>query len=449
MKRFVYCLMAACSILQFVGCEKADNEPNVLVETNPTPVFFIVKDTEGNNLLDADYDGNILNNDITITVNNGATYSITTTESAPNSSTSAGLYLGNVKVENIDTPCLEYWFIHHTDGDKRQHFRIDWGDGTSDIVEVSYYFTTHNQGKDIVSHKTVWVNGELNNEDSFIATIVKADKWATETDEISELVNGCKDFDAETLLVGLEGKWMLDSLLIYDDEWAKITTPLLVMGEDYVDGRAYSYFTFAADGTGYRYVNYPEPDMEPETLEFNWTYDTESRKLKLTGDYKNEWSVTGYSNDYIVLDQISREGWNYRTILKRQAEGDVPTVISYMEYTLSGTQCEWQLPLLNNNAIIVDSDEDLTKYITSENGDSYPYVDFTKYTMIIANGGTPQGISDVIIDSFQQITEAEYNLNIRVLMTMTDAPELWVKALLVDKWDRPSTVNLNVEIIGQ
>ena len=82
--------MAACSILQFVGCEKADNEPNVLVETNPTPVFFIVKDTEGNNLLDADYDGNILNNDITITENNGAIYSITTAESAPNSSTSAG-----------------------------------------------------------------------------------------------------------------------------------------------------------------------------------------------------------------------------------------------------------------------------------------------------------------------------------------------------------------------
>ena len=280
-------------------------------------------------------------------------------------------------------------------------------------------------------------------------TITNEGSWYYHTEAINELLEGCKDFDAETLLAGIEGKWMPDSLLIYDDEWVNITTPLLVMGEDYVDGRAYSYYTFATDGTGSRYVNYPGPDMEPETLEFSWTYNAESGKLTLSGDYNNEWSVTGYSNNYIVLDQISREGWNYRTILKRQAEVDVPTVISYMEYTLSGTQCEWQLPLLNNNAIIVDSDEDLTKYITSENGDSYPHVDFTKYTMIIANGGTPQGISDVIIDSFQQITEAEYNLNIRVLMTMTDAPELWVKALLVDKWDRPSTVNLNVEIIGQ
>ena len=60
-------LMAACSILQFVGCEKQD-EVQVLVDTNPTPVYFVVKDAEGNNLLDVDYDGNILNNDIEITV---------------------------------------------------------------------------------------------------------------------------------------------------------------------------------------------------------------------------------------------------------------------------------------------------------------------------------------------------------------------------------------------
>lgn len=123
------------------------------------------------------------------------------------------------------------------------------------------------------------------------------------------------------------------------------------------------------------------------------------------------------------------------------------TNVPYMEYSLWGTQCEWQLPDYNNSIIVVDSDEELARYITSESGGKYPAVDFTKYTMIIAGGGTPQGISDVIIDSFQQITEAEYNLNIRVLMTMTDAPELWAKALLVDKWDKLCMVNLEVKTI--
>lgn len=164
MKRFIFYLMAACSILQFVGCEKADNEQNVLVDTNPTPLYFIVKDTNGNNLLDADYEGNILNNDIEITVNGGERYGVATTEVIPDGE-NRGLY--------IDKQCLEYWFIHHTEGDKRQHFEIDWGDGTSDIVEVSYYFTTHNQGKDIVSHKKVWVNGVVKTEGSFVTTIIK------------------------------------------------------------------------------------------------------------------------------------------------------------------------------------------------------------------------------------------------------------------------------------
>ena len=164
--------MAACSILQFVGCEKVVNEPNVLVDTNPTPLYFIVKDTDGNNLLDADYEGNILNNDIEITVNGGERYGVATTEVIPDGE-NHGLYLSSIKVEDIDTPCLEYWFIHHTEGDKRQHFEIDWGDGTSDVVEVSYYFTTHNQGKDIVSHIKVWVNGVVNTEGSFVTTIIK------------------------------------------------------------------------------------------------------------------------------------------------------------------------------------------------------------------------------------------------------------------------------------
>lgn len=152
-------------------------------------------------------------------------------------------------------------------------------------------------------------------------TITNEGSWYYHTEAINELLETCKDFDAETLIAGIEGKWETNSLLIYDDEWKSITTPLRLNGVDYVaDGGIYSYFNFAADGTGYRYVDYPEPSLEPQTLEFSWAYDAESGKLTLSGDYNNVWSVTGYNDYYIVLDQISREGWNYRTILKRRAE---------------------------------------------------------------------------------------------------------------------------------
>lgn len=121
---------------------------------------------------------------------------------------------------------------------------------------------------------------------------------------------------------------------------------------------------------------------------------------------------------------------------------DVP----YLEYSLWGTRCEWQLPS-DNSLIVVNNDEELSRYITSTSGESYPAIDFSRYTMIIAHGGTPQGIRQITIESLKQLSEVEYILNITVAMTMTDAPELWTKALLVDKWDKLCKVNLNVEII--
>ena len=95
----------------------------------------------------------------------------------------------------------------------------------------------------------------------------------------------------------------------------------------------------------------------------------------------------------------------------------------------------------------VYSDEELARYITSESGGKYPAVDFTKYTMIIAGGGASRGIYDVIVDSLQQLSDTEYSLNISVVMSKTDAPELWTKALLVDKWDKLCKVHLDVETI--
>lgn len=119
--------------------------------------------------------------------------------------------------------------------------------------------------------------------------------------------------------------------------------------------------------------------------------------------------------------------------------------IPFVEYSLWGTTCEWQLPQLNNSVIIVNSNEELARYIQSESQESYPSVDFEKYTMIIAHGGTPQGIYDTIVESLQQVSETEYQLNIDVVMTMTDAPELWAKALLVDKWDKLYNIDLCVD----
>lgn len=123
-----------------------------------------------------------------------------------------------------------------------------------------------------------------------------------------------------------------------------------------------------------------------------------------------------------------------------------PTDIAYKEYTLYGSSCDWNLPDDYNNVIVVDSDEELARYITSESGESYPTVDFSKYTMIIAHGYSLNGISEKRIDSFQRVSATEIALNISIYRNMADVVEPWTIALLVDKWDRLYNIVLDVDM---
>ena len=122
-----------------------------------------------------------------------------------------------------------------------------------------------------------------------------------------------------------------------------------------------------------------------------------------------------------------------------------PTDITYKEYTLYGSSCDWNLPDDYNNVIVVDSDEELARYIVSESGENFPAVDFSKYTMIIAHGYSLNGISNKQIESFQRVSATEIALNIAIYQDMTDVVEPWTIALLVDKWDRLYNINLDVD----
>ena len=122
-----------------------------------------------------------------------------------------------------------------------------------------------------------------------------------------------------------------------------------------------------------------------------------------------------------------------------------PTNITYKEYTLYGSSCDWNLPNVYNNVIVVDSDEELARYITSESGESSPTVDFSKYTMIIAHGYSLNGISEKRIDSFQRVSATDIALNISIYRNLADVVEPWTIALLVDKWDKLYNIDLCVD----
>lgn len=149
------------------------------------------------------------------------------------------------------------------------------------------------------------------------AIITTRGSWYYENEAINELLEGCKDFDSDTLVSGLVDEWGRDSYLKYNDDWSKIIEPYRVIGYDYIDGLAYEKYNFNADGTGWHSVNPTEPDMETMTYDFNWSYDAESNQLTLSGEYNHKWRVTGCNDNYIVLDETTTNGDNLRTILRR------------------------------------------------------------------------------------------------------------------------------------
>lgn len=123
-----------------------------------------------------------------------------------------------------------------------------------------------------------------------------------------------------------------------------------------------------------------------------------------------------------------------------------PTNVPFIEYSLWGTQCEWQLPKLDNNVIVINSDEELSRYIISASEANYPTVDFAKHTMIIAHGYCLNGIAESRISSLQRVADTELRLNIEIYRDLTDVVEPWNFALLVDKWDRLYNIDLNVDM---
>lgn len=184
----------------------------------------------------------------------------------------------------------------------------------------SLYYDMHINAEEITSEVCVYLyvgfGNEVDAEHHREMLLRIYPQWHQETVAIAEFVEGCKDFDAEAFAQGIVGEWKPDSILEYDAEWRMIEEPYRVKGEDYVEGLGYQRFVFTADGTGYKYVEFTEPDMEPETFNYEWSYDADNRMLTIEGEYNTEFKVSGFDGDHIVCDYVWH-GDNTRKILKR------------------------------------------------------------------------------------------------------------------------------------
>jgi hypothetical protein len=139
---------------------------------NPDVCFF-VRNANGDNLLDPAFEGNILENEISVDYK-GETYTL---NSDTNPSTRANMEIWRgLRVEPYsslidETPVLKFGEFRTTSGSGSYHgetFTISWGDGTSDEVAFDLYI----KGSHNVQQK-IWLNGALKSENSLNIEIVK------------------------------------------------------------------------------------------------------------------------------------------------------------------------------------------------------------------------------------------------------------------------------------
>jgi hypothetical protein len=157
-------------------------------------------------------------------------------------------------------------------------------------------------------------------------------------------------------------------------------------------------------------------------------------------------------NAFTLLENELRlyynENKNY-LLFKSQYENSNNSVaqISFTEYSLVGTSCLWRVDRSGEEKIIViNSYEELNNHITCTEDGHYPNVDFSKNSILLASGGTFQGIQ-TIETHLQRISVDEYVLIVKITLDDTMVAPLWAVALLTSKLSEESNIILNTKIM--
>jgi hypothetical protein len=119
-----------------------------------------------------------------------------------------------------------------------------------------------------------------------------------------------------------------------------------------------------------------------------------------------------------------------------------PVDIPFTEFSLEGIQCEWANLAYDGKVIIINNKEEMEKYINSSCRLSE--IDFSKYTLLVANGSVNSGLIKTALKDLQQLSPSDYQLAVEIIVFESIVSENWAKALLVEKLSDESNVELHI-----
>jgi len=122
---------------------------------------------------------------------------------------------------------------------------------------------------------------------------------------------------------------------------------------------------------------------------------------------------------------------------------EYPKDISFTEYSLLETSCQWQNLPYEEEVIIISSNEELKKYISCTSS-NYPAINFSTHTLLLTSGKTNHGICKITAKSLQQLSANKFELNIEITLNDVVDIEEWAAAFIVEKLEKTNNVELKV-----
>lgn len=136
----------------------------------------------------------------------------------------------------------------------------------------------------------------------------------------SNIIDSCKDFNPSDIVLGLNGSWDKDSILIYDKDWEDIEDAPIFLGRHYIDGAGDSSFTFMVNGKGLEVVDIDDFEDKYKEIPIDWYYDINSSNITIiVNNTPQQFIITGYNDEYVIWDTIDSK-YNVRWILKRRED---------------------------------------------------------------------------------------------------------------------------------
>jgi len=128
-----------------------------------------------------------------------------------------------------------------------------------------------------------------------------------------------------------------------------------------------------------------------------------------------------------------------------EPEKEYPIELSFTEYSLPETSCQWINLPYDEKVLIINSKAELEKYISCTES-TYPTIDFAKKSLLLVSGVSSNKIPEISISHLQQLAANKYSLNIMVAINNIVEEERWVKALTMEKTNPTSNVELRITL---